>query len=267
MFSKSILIPVFLLLQYNALFSQAPGYLGKRLFVSANASAIPTLQGPTAGNGGLGDTYNNVSDSYAFSTRFGIEAGYALSRKNAVTFTIDYAKTGLIARLKTPPLSSFGNTNNEDSHYLFYNLNCYTFDLGYQGYKLDRGAIAPMGRYFSFHLFATTASGVIIEKQTTFYNSSFLNQKHADLGVNNTYLMGGFGLEWGKNTIIGNHFFINTTLRFNLTTGVFKTNSVQNGTFLGTYQQENQERFDVAAAERLFYHSLFMVKFGIGILQ
>ena len=92
MFSKSILIPIFLLIQYNVLFSQAPGYLGKRLFISANASAIPVFQGPTAGNGGLGDTYNSASSTYAFSTRFGIEAGYALSRKNAVTFTIDKVK-------------------------------------------------------------------------------------------------------------------------------------------------------------------------------
>ncbi len=263
MFSKSILIPIFLLIQYNALNAQAPGYLGKRLFISANGSAIPAFQGPTASNGGLGDTYNGATNTIAFSTRFGLEAGYALSRKNAVTFTLDYAKTGMRTYMETP--YQLNSPDYVDRHYLFYNLNCYTFDLGYQGYKLEKGAIAPMGRYFSFHLFATSASGEIIQKRTEFNNS--FNKTHADLGVNPTYLMGGFGLEWGKNTIIGNSFFINTTLRFNLTTGVFKTNSLQNGASLGTYQQENQERFDVAAAERLFYHSLFMVKFGIGILQ
>jgi hypothetical protein len=262
MYSKSILIPFCFILQSCMLFAQAPGYLGKRLFVSANASAIPAFQGPTAGNGGLGDTYNGASNTIAFSTRFGLEAGYALSRKNAVTLTLDYAKTGMRTYLETPFQNSLDYV---DRHYLFYNLNCYTFDLGYQGYKLEKGALAPMGRYFSFHLFATSASGVIVEKRTEF--SSSRSTTHADLGVKPTYLMAGFGLEWGKNTIIADKFFINTTLRFNLTTGVFKTSALQNGNSLGTYQQENQERFDVAAAERLFYHSLFMVKFGIGILQ
>jgi hypothetical protein len=266
MFSKSILIPLLILLQYSKLFSQAPGYLGKRFFVSANASAIPAFQGPTAGNGGLGDTYNYASKSIAFSTRLGIEAGYALSRKNAVTLTLDYAKTGMITNLSTPVISSFGSSDANDYHYMFYNLNCYTFDLGYQGYKLERGAIAPMGRYFSFHLFATTASGVVINRKTDLYSGSFIDKHTFETGENPTYLMGGFGLEWGKNTIIGDNFFINTTLRFNLTTGLFQSNPLKEGEFSGTYREANQIKFDVAAAERLFYHSLFMVRFGVGFL-
>jgi hypothetical protein len=225
MFSKSILIPVFLLLQYNALFSQAPGYLGKRLFVSANASAIPTFAGPSAANRGLGTLYDGAENSLDITTRFGIEVGYAVSRKNAVTLTADYAKTGMRTSMITPSLSQFvPSLDYKDYHYLFYNLNCYTFDLGYQSYNLAKGAIAPMGRYFAFHVFGTMAKGVIMDKRTDYYNASV--QQHAKLGIDPTYITGGIGFEWGNNVIVSDHLFMNFGIRCNITAGLAESKSL-----------------------------------------
>jgi hypothetical protein len=266
MHSKSILIPFCLLLQSCMLFSQAPGYLGKRLFVSANASAIPAFEGPTAGNGGLGSLYNSAEKSLDMTTRFGIEVGYALSRKNAVILTADYAKTGMTTWMSTPSLSrGLPTLDYKDSHYLFYNLNCYTLDLGYQSYKLSKGAIAPMGRYFAFHVFGTMAKGVIMDKRTNYYDSSV--RQHAKLGIDPTYITGGIGFEWGNNIIISDHFFMNLSLRSSLTAGLIESKSLNDERYYGTYLEQNQKNFKIEAAERMFNHSLFMIRFGVGMLN
>ena len=265
---KSILFTFLLFLHYNLLFSQVSGYLGKRLFVNLNMAACPALEGPTASNGGYGKLYGNAEKSFDITTKFGCQVGYAISRRSAITFSGEYFKTGLVTYLKTPSISG-SSFNAYDEHYLFYNLNGYTFDFGIQNYKLQKGAIAPMGKYFSYNFFVTSVTGTIVDKRTDYYDPTVNN--HAKLGLNPTYITGGLGLEWGQNQIISDKILLNFALRFNLTLGVLRVKDFDKGVgsldVRNDYVAYNEAVFKLRAAERILNHSLFMVKIGVGILK
>ena len=223
--------------QSQFVISQVPGYLGKRLFVSANFSAVPAIMGPTASNKSIAypsRLFGESKSSLDFSTRYGIEVGYVTSRYKALTLTLDYAKTGLVSNLS--PIPSFNLK-------LFYTLNCYTIDLGFQRYYLDRAAIAPLNGYFAMHSYITYVSGT----------SNTLGQS-----LDQNFLTGGVALEYGKNSIIADKIIISPSVRWNLSSGLIQ------GLLLS---DELENKFAIDGTNRLFFHSIVMFKVGIGFIN
>jgi hypothetical protein len=257
-----------LILQINNVAGQVPGYLGKRLFVNAHVSAMPALKLPTASNGGLGSNYGDVENRFDISTRFGGQIGFVTSRKNALTLSGEFFKTGLILNAVTPSLTPTAGTNDFDNHYLFYNLDGITFDLGYQIYKLSKGALAPMGRYFSYHLSYTILNGSVVDKKTEYYDDNM--KTHAKLGFSPKYGTASIGLEWGLNSIIADRFLVNVAINSNLSLGALGEGNASYNTspsdFGDDYIASNQTNFNRKVAERMLYHAMFSLKIGIGIL-
>jgi hypothetical protein len=257
-----------LILQINNVAGQVPGYLGKRLFVNAYATAMPALKLPTASNGGLGRNYGEAENRFDISTRFGGQIGYVTSRKNALTFSGEFFKTGLIYNAVTPSLTPTAGFNAYDNHYLFYNLNGITADIGYQVYSLSRGALAPMGRYFSYHLSYTILNGSVVDKRTELYDDNM--KTHAKFGINPKYGTASIGLEWGLNSIFADRFLVNVAFNTNLSLGAMSQGSFSYESspsdFDDDYIASNQANFNRKVAERMLYHALFSLKIGIGLL-
>ena len=254
-----------LLLNSGKLTGQVPGYLGKRLYVRADLSATPAVSYPTPNNNGVAGLYGEAKPSFALSTRFGMQAGYAISRKNALTFGVDYLKTGAVVdKIITP--SPFASPGSEDyaKHYLFYNLTGITAELGYQKYNQKKGAIAPMGRYLSYLLSATFLNGNIVDKLTTGDRTTI----HAPLGIDAHYIQYAVSMEWGKNTIVADRFVLNTAfkLRLALDPLAFSSSSPNMPSSTAGYTAYNKATYNYFVAERMSNHMAISVRLGIGIL-
>ena len=147
MIRKFTLFLFCLFFYFNHIVGQVPGYLGKRFFVKADLFLSPALWNPTASNHGYTGLYGTAPSSLGINKRLGLEGGYVLSRTRAITLGCDYLKTGLIFKdAVSPTLSPSGTSKDFDYHYLFYNLQGITADVGYQKYKPQKGAIAPLGQ-------------------------------------------------------------------------------------------------------------------------
>ena len=256
-----------LLLNSSDLMGQVPGYLGKRLYVRADLSATPALSYPTANNRGVGGLYGDARPSLAFSTRLGVQAGYAISRKNALTLGVDYLKTGAVVdNIVTPSLSTFVGSRSYDKHYLFYNLTGITAEVGYQKYKQKKGAIAPMGRYVGYQLAATLINGNIVDKKTT-HNGETI-KKHAPLGIDPHYIQYAVTVEWGKNTIIADRFILNTALKLRvpLDAAAYSYSKASEPASAEQYAAYNKSTYNYYVAERMSNHTLISVRLGFGIL-
>jgi hypothetical protein len=116
--------------QSLTVYSQAPGYLGKKVFLGASISATPTFSGPSVARRAIAS-----SEQFDLSTRFGIEVGYVTSRSKAIKISADYFKTGLLVSAETPSILKF---ENPDYHTLFYHLVGYTIDFGFQKYRVSK---------------------------------------------------------------------------------------------------------------------------------
>ncbi len=270
----SILSIPCLCLLLNSLMAQVPGYLGKKLFVKVDFSATPTMINPSANNKGyavFGENYlfGNGKTSLAFNTRFGMAGGYTISRKNAVTFGVDYLKTGATMTAATRSTSHFAHQYDYDNHYLFYNLIGVTADIGYQVYKPEKGAIAPMGNYVGYHFSTSFIKGEILDKRTVYQITT--STTHPPLGINPQYFHFNLGIEWGNHTIIKDRILLDMALRFNLPIEIKAWGDAIEGANASAnnqdnYQAYNQSQFKRMALNRISYHSVVIVRFGVGIL-
>ncbi len=269
MTSKLIFVATCLLYSFNSI-GQVPGYLGKKIFVQADLRVTPTIGQPTASNRGIRNLYGDAPSTIGLNTHWGMRAGYTLSRTGAVVLGVDYLKTGMIANdAVTQTLNPRASTYDLDHHYLFYNLKGITADIGYQIYKLKKGAIAPLGAYLSYHLSACFLTGNIVDKRTQYYDG--VTATHARLGIDPHYVDYSVGIEWGKNNIISDRFLLNTAIKLNMPFNILRyvrinTQPSYDSSANGNYEFYNQTLFDNRVADRMISHSLVMIRLGIGIL-
>ncbi|MEQ1744695.1 MAG: hypothetical protein ABMA02_04670 [Saprospiraceae bacterium] len=239
----------------SGLFAQAPGYLGKRFFVKPEFSSMFALSNPTAGNRGT-DTYGGAGDRLGLNTRFGLQIGYALTRRSALTVEASYMNTGMIADAYTPSVQF---PDGADYHYLFYNLGGPEVGIAYQTYNPLRGSIAPMGFFTAWRLRMAFLSGKVIEDQISYYNGdSSFGPKPLDTDA--SYNQFTVGVEFGQNIIVADRLVLSISAELNIPP--FNFNFEEEG----SSGSDNQSYFDYAAAERMRWHSLFMFKIGAGYL-
>ncbi len=265
---KNYLHILLLLLAAHQLSAQAPGYLGKRFYAHANG-VFSISGGPTANNKGLFDYYGDEGGGFGINYHYGLQAGYAISRHQAITIMGGFLKTGMYTDAVTPAV--FSSNYNTDSHELFYNLKGLSTGIGYQWFKTKKGAIAPFGVYGQLHLRGTFVTGDIVDKKTSYALGEDFGQ-HTALGIDPTYTIVSVGLELGQNAIIKDKFVLNYAVQFNWP--LFQSNYLEywlsasspfsyNGTEHKIY---NQEKFREGAAGRIAAHELFGVKLGFGLL-
>ncbi|MCC6725356.1 MAG: hypothetical protein IT258_12690 [Saprospiraceae bacterium] len=261
---------LFLLLAAYGLSAQAPGYLGKRFYV-LGGGVFSVSAGPTANNKGLSDYYGDKGGGFGMNYHYNLQAGYAISRHQAITIMAGYLKTGMYMTAQTPP--PFGDINYYyDQHELFYNLRGLSYGFGYQWFKTKKGAIAPFGTYGSVFLRGHSIAGDILDKKTTFSPENTTHQ-HRLLGIDPHFSYWSAGMEFGQNTIIRDKIVLNYAIQFNypLFQGARTGGPLSLSTPYVSYDPENpevfnQETFNNATASRLLKHEFFGVKLGIGLL-
>lgn len=243
---------VFLLLFFFQTYGQGPGYLGKHAFFRADLGSMVAFKGPTAGNKGY-DVYGDATPGLSLNVFGNGMLGYTVSRRHALFADVGYYKTGMSLEASTPSIFDDYST---DYHYLFYNLTGKSIAVGCQWYNLKKGALAPLGNYFSWYLRRNWITGEILDKKTTY--SSGLASEHGKLNIDPKTQFWSFGVEAGQHFIIYDRFLLNLSMVVNWPVG----------TILGTESSDesNQSKYNYKVKNRLFLHDLVQIKIGAGML-
>jgi len=252
---KRLICGGLLMLGLNGYLSaQSPGYLGKRFFAKPEIAYTIALSNPTSGNRG-GNTYGEQEDRLGFNSRYGLQLGYAFSRRNVVALEGSYMATGMVLTVHTPSVLFEAQS---DEHYLFYNLKGPEFGVVLQIYNPSKGSIAPMGFFTALRLRMAFLKGNILDKRTTY----FLNDAsagHRPLGIQASYNQLFAGLEFGQNIIIVDQLVLSASCEINVT-------PLNLSASFAPSEEGNQGAFENAAAYRMKSHSLIMFKIGLGYL-
>jgi len=236
--------------------AQAPGYLGKRLFVKPEFSSMFAFSNPTASNRG-NNTYGEQGNRRGLNTRYGVQLGYTISRQRVVALEANYVNTGMILSAYTPSLI-YGNATDE--HYLFYNLGGPEAGISLQTYNPLRGSIAPMGFYTAWRARMAFLEGKILDKHTS-YAQNDASLGHEPLGIRPRYNHLTVGVEFGQHVVLFDRVLLGISAEINVAPLDLKIEEDYYGD-----TDSNQEAFKRAAAKRLRWHSLFMFKIGVGYL-
>lgn len=231
----------------SSLHAQAPGYLGKRFFAKPEFSSMYALSKTAEESNTVGGFFN---------TRYGLQLGYALSRRSAVTVEASYMNTGMSMSAYTPSILINGSS---DEHYLFYNLGGPEIGISLQTYNPLRGSIAPMGFFTAWRLRMAFLSGDVVEDRIS-YAGGDASAGHQPLDISPKYNQLTVGLEFGQNIIVADRLALSFSVEFNIAPFNLNLDDSNNSS------DGNQGIFDFTAAERMRWHSLFMVKVGAGYL-
>jgi hypothetical protein len=279
---KTILPTCFLSLLFfflvSPLVAQIPGYMGKRMTVSATLNSNVAIGGPTAANLGLGagaggpDIYGDGEGGFALNLRWGGEVAYVSSRRHQFSIGVSYFRTGMIADYQTP--SAIPSIDREifwaDDHELFHQLDVVQPRIGFRWFNLNKGAIAPFGPYLGVNLRAAIVSQKVLDKRTNYYDAEAQGHPSIGLPANNTLLFGGF--EFGMNHIIADRLVmglsgeisIPLSLVSNPNSTGFSVSEVSGDP--AVYESENEQSFRFHVAERLALQSIMMIRLSVGYL-
>lgn len=253
---KPILYTAALVLGISACLSgQNPGYLGKRFFVKPEAAFSPAINNPTANNRG-GNPFGGGGYRLGVNARYGLQAGYAYSRRSVVAAEANYLNAGMTLSASTPSLLTPAEF---DFHELFYNLRGVEYGIAIKRFNPIRGSIAPMGFFTAFRLRTASITGKILDKRTTYFLGD-PSIGHRPLGIDARLRQWSIGLELGQHTILANRVLLGISAELNVPTGALLVLPFEPG------EGEFQSEFDDAANRRLFFHSLCMIKLGVGYL-
>jgi len=230
--------------------AQSPGYMGRRLFLKPEFSSTVALFNPTADNKGGEDPYNDKL-RFGLSTRYGVQAGYVMSRKWVVAVEGSYMKTGMALLAYTPSLAS---SNGEDTHNLFYNLGGPELGLSFQSYTLRKGSLAPLGTYAAVRARVSFLKGELFEHKIQYDEGSALG--HGPLNIDPRHTSLALGMEAGSHHIVADHILLGVSAEFNLAMGLSSSASASG----------NQSLFRDTATRRMLAHSFFFFKIGAGYL-
>lgn len=237
---------------------KAPGYMGRRLFIRPEIAYAPTLRGPTANNrGGADYTYGEQGTRFGFNTKYGVQAGYVVSRSIAWSLEGSYMATGLVVNANTPSILF---QNNFDLHSLFYKLSGPEIGLAWSMFDILNGGVAPMGTYISLRARMAFLKGEVLDKRTTYYRNNS-SAGHLPLGITPTYEHLTLGLELGRQMMIGDRLVLSLSVEGNLAPAQYIS------FVLGSSSSDtNQGQFNSAARDRMLTHSIVMFKTGVGYL-
>lgn len=194
------------------LHAQVPGYLGKRLLISADIGSSMTFLGLTPGNRGIVNRYGDLEANLGIQNRLGINLEYITSRKGSVRLNYGFMKAGMVLTAQT---FFYGYALEEIDHDLFLHNDYQFFRLGYRSYNKKEMGFAPMGLFFNVHAEYVLAGSRIVDKSTP----SFINGviAHGPLGIDMSNQ--GFiftGIEVGKSFPVNNSLLISFSTELNL---------------------------------------------------
>lgn len=260
-----ILLPTSFVWSQNAL-----GYLGKLAYVKAEGWGMLAL-GPTARNKGFdyfADQGSGIGESNGIGIdgRLGLQLGYTLSRQNVAVFNFNHLTTATTSNATTAPINNPGNLQGEDFHWLFYKLNGWSTGVGYQWFKTNKGAIAPLGHFIGAYLDYTSLKGQIIDKQTEYQypDAPAIHGKLRTVPKLN-YLSAGF--EIGQNMIFEDQFLLTVSTQFNIPLlFMYSQPNYDADSPNSSHAESNQDWFNDSSRDRMLMHGLINFKIGVGYL-
>jgi hypothetical protein len=249
---------------------KVPGYLGKRLVVNYELSAIPSFYNPNSGgyvsNPGR-VSYSATSVPFSITLKHFLNAEYVVSKKTSVKTSLGYFNSVYGNR--------FDNSNfNLSDLYLedLGTLNNFGFQAGIKRY---RNHFAPLGKYFELRV----GLELINYGELNFLvpENSFNEQPAFERAVpGGTAVVGGAYIGWGTSRIINDSFILNYGIELgfvypsgqnaNNITNIFFDDQV---IFLDPSTQSDaaiNEAMREASIARVFSQSLLNFKIGVGIL-
>ncbi len=233
--------------------AQSPGYMGMRFFLKPDFSSIVAVSNPTANNQGGKDTQTEKW-RFGLNTRFGIQAGYVLSRSLVAVLEGSHVNTGMWSQASTQSLIY---PLGEDHHTLFYNIGGPEIGMSVQSYRLKRGSLAPLGAFWAARARVSFLSGEVKEHQT-YYSGNNASAGHGPLGIDPRHTHVAVGAEFGANQIVADRILIGLSAELNL--------SVSRWFLAPSGLSYNQSSFIGDAAQRMSAHSLFLIKLGAGYI-
>jgi len=234
--------------------AQSPGYMGMRFFLKPEFSSTVAFSNPTANNKGGQNPYTGDL-KFGLNTRYGIQAGYVLSRRSVVVAEGSYTKTGMLMYASTPSLA-FPN-GGQDQHTLFYNLGGPELGVGIQTYATNRGSLAPLGPFFAARARFSFLKGEVFDHKID-YSGDNGSVGHGPLGIDPRYTHLALGIEFGTHHIVADHILLGISAEFNL--------GFRNLFSSASSTSENQDVFIDTASRRMNAHSIFFFKIGAGYL-
>lgn len=216
MLTRYIFITVMLLI-VNLSFGQAPGFMGKKLIIGAEASMIVVLNGVSLLGGGPTDfQYIRMDESgepyieyvelngLSFNIKPTFYVEYVLNRKSSLQ---------LMTRMFNSLQDVTGYYEQEGSSSYYYyptdKVKSKTFSLGIRYKKFKGSSINPVGKYFSVGLEYATMK--FLMDDVSFFTSDLSNQGQPT-NIKSSTLIPTFGL--GTAHPLGSSLLLNFGIEF-----------------------------------------------------
>jgi hypothetical protein len=214
---RLLLIYGFVLLSTQSAWAQ-PGYLGKKILLGYSVEGFSALDNYNANNE-FGLTRLNIIHSPRFEM--------AISRRSSIGATVQFGKTGFNGNRSIEDVSIselvhgiLFPTSYSDKYKDELKVNHQAVRVHYRRYKLNKGAIAPVGSYVE-------------------YGAGYQQYEVVDRQDGYTYFEGGMGLlclGFGKSRVILDKVVLDL--------GVVVTASIPAGSSKGSANKAHQELHD-----------------------
>lgn len=260
-----ILIPLlFLSILSNG---QAPGYLGKRAILSLNFSSSIAFESPSQNNRGgefFGEGSGDIGLNYEFDGTF----SYVIGRYQSLGLGFSQYYTGVSSEASTNALPDNASNFGVDRHDLFHRLNVKAISLTYHRFKINRGALAPLGHNFYVGLRYSNVSAKVIDKRTFFANTDQgLLFGHGKLGINQKHNIYSILIGWSYDRLFWDKVFFKTGVRLALPIMPELRYWTGEAVDYPDYDQNpNQAIFEFNVFDRVLAHELIRFNVGIGYL-
>lgn len=233
--------------------AQIPGYMGKRLVIDAEIQTYLALLTPTSSGKHL---LSDSEGTYGLHGRFGLGAGYVLSRHQMVHAHVNYLRTGMnVLRY------SLQANGNRTSHDLLNVLSGLTFDLAYSRTRPTNGHIAPLGKQRAYHIYMTRVNG----NHNLYENGQLVNNQLFG-GMDAKSTIYGIGYSVTYNKVLNDQFLLTYGWRINWSSPhlVFRvTQSYDNE----DYKLVNLNYFKEAVVDKFLSYDMLQFKIGFGLLR
>ena len=205
-------IVVFLLLISCSVFSQVPGYLGKRFSIGYSNNLFPSLFYPSA----------NSTDRYELgvNTTHCIDIEYAIKKRTTFCFSVDFYKTGMAREggygYSYNGAYDYGSAVYRSGDGTPIQLRTTNFSLGFKFFR--PGFIAPVGKYQKLEF-------ILLSNKITYDRNSFYDQYYSPGNNLSSFGTGEYdfksfaiALTFGRQRVLFNSVIIDTGFRLGVST-------------------------------------------------
>ncbi len=224
--------------------SQAPGYMGKRLLITGEASFLNALFSPNhAMQKGL--------SSFAFNVRSTIDLDYVVARNGSVGFTFDLIFSGMQYEWSAGKYSSNALVPGITANFDHGLIRGYGYGVNYKVFRNpSRGGIAPIGSYAKFDV-------MLLDVRVRPYNKN----AGVTLAHEEQFFTPMVSVTFGRQRI----FFDFLVLRSGVQIGVVPSGIVPYFELMDGELNKRDQRSDLQANMEARLMSYYLINFNVGV--